>query len=960
MEGAYAKLRTGDGQARSLGCCELVAGEAVNFALRAPGSKCAWLVLWPPAGGEHNGSLKDKVYVQLDQSKNRTGDVWHIEVLPPFSTLGMRYAWLLDPAVRSSNGQLEPDDSKGLKYIIDPCARALDSSHAANWNRRLKEKYSPKAIVPDYRVIHEFDWQGVVSPGYDLRDLIIYEAHVRGFTKNPDSGISSYETHAGTYQGFLEKIPYLVELGINCVELLPIFEFDETACPRKNPLTGEQLCNYWGYSTVNFYVPMQRFNAYDRAGGAIVGFKTLVRELHRVGIEVILDVVFNHTAEGTWDELNWHSLAAIAKSQYYILSKGKHTNYTGCGNTINANDPMCAEWICDCLRYWVSDMHVDGFRFDLASALTRGGNGAVQSEPLLLKKIAQDETLKKTKLIAEPWDCSWPDGYLVGRFPSCGPPRWAEWNGKFRDAARQFMKGDCGTKGEMATRLCGSSDLFKHNGRSPYHSINFITAHDGFTLADLVSYNGKHNACNGENSGDDHNNSWNCGPDSNADGRTGDGGINHLRGKQHRNFLVALLLGVGTPMLTYGDEYGRSQHGCNNGWCQDAISWFSWSDCEKQKDKLLRFCRLLIRLRKQYKHIFCRDRFLGGKDIWWRTDWDDTYNFLSYVLHDNQAEKGYVGFLIAFNAGHEQRDCFLPEGKQWYRVIDTNLTSPKDFCEDETEATKISGRTYGMQPYSCIVLKTFTDSADAVNYGESDSKYSEAQDLEEVALRLKTIANRQMSGELLSANSIEPEQVQAISIMKKRSCMSGCFIEVLGENGEVEYAVERPVDEKEDPTSAVTNGTVGHTAVSVEDRSEVEKSSEAKESTSIFSPTERKPAQEGVSGPGDLKVKFLATVANTQPGDMVYVVGDLPGLGAWVPAQGLLCKTTAETFPVWTSELTVDTAVKQLEFKLVVSGGGRLRWEDFPANRKLELPGGAARNADISVSCHWGKPEVFS
>lgn len=970
-----ATLVAGAGRPHPLGCLVPVSDDPVNFALVAPGSKRAWLAVWPPSGDE----AKDKVRIQLDPSKNRTGDTWHVDVLLPFPALGSRYAWLLDPPVKDNNGQLEPDESKELRYIIDPCARALDSPHCAAWNRRGKEKYSPKAMIPDSRVIHEFDWQGVSSPGYDLGELIIYEAHVRGFTKNPDSGISNHETHAGTYQAFLEKIPYLVQLGINCVELLPIFEFDETACPRKNPLTGEQLCNYWGYSTVNFYVPMQRFNAYDRAGGAIVGFKTLVRELHRVGIEVILDVVFNHTAEGTWNELNWHSLASIAKSRYYIMSKGKHTNYTGCGNTVNANDPMCADWICDCLRYWVADMHVDGFRFDLASALTRGADGKVQGEPLLLKKIAQDDILKHTKLIAEPWDCSWPDGYLVGRFPSCGPPRWAEWNGKFRDAARQFMKGDDGMKGEMATRLCGSSDLFKHNGRSPCHSINFITAHDGFTLADLVSYNGKQNECNGENSGDDHNNSWNHG----AEGRTGDGGVNFLREKQKRNFLVALLLSLGTPMLTYGDEYGRSQHGCNNGWCQDAISWFSWSDCEKQEGKLLRFCRLLIRLRKEYKHIFCRKSFLNSKDIWWRTDWDDPYNFLSYVLHDNQPGKGYVGFLFAFNAGHEHRDCYLPEGKVWYRVVDTNLPSPKDFCEDESSASKISGK-YGMHPYSCIVLKTFQDSADAVNYGETDSTYAGCQDLEEISLRLKTIATRQMSGELLGANNIEPEQVRTLAMMKKRSQMSGCFLEVMDEEGNLEYIVERPGDIVEEPTSPVTSSTpqpanVASVVEKIPDAKdpvgEVRKenaaiapskkssqapestlpeseSPQAPESTVPFSPTQRTAPQNGVT------IQFRARVGDTQPGQQVYVVGDAEGLGEWNPEQALACTTEPEIFPVWKSEaITINASIAKIQFKLVICGNGKEpRWEGGE-NRELALSEGAA---SMSVECTWGDPVVIT
>lgn len=597
-------------------------------------------------------------------------------------------------------------------------------------------------------------------------------------------------------------------MGINAVELLPVFEFDETACPRKNPKNGEQLCHFWGYSTVNFCVPMQRFSSRDRIGAAIVGFKTMVRELHRQGIEVILDVVFNHTAEGAWGEHYWHSWAAIAKHRYYILSHGQDTNYTGCGNTVNANDPMCSDWIVECLSYWVDEMHVDGFRFDLASALTRGNDGKVSMDPLLMRKMANEPKLKRAKFIAEAWDCSWPDGYLVGKFPSGGPPRWAEWNGIFRDTVRCFIKGDEGKKGDFATRICGSSDLFKHNGRKPYHSINFITAHDGFTLKDLVSYNGKHNTCNGENSGDDHNNSWNCG----YEGETGDGGVKHLRNKQMRNFLVALFMSAGTPMILYGDEYGRSQWGCNNGWCQDTRCWFSWSDCEKEQDRLIRFTRLLISLRKNYSGIFNREEFVSNKDIWWRVHWDDPYNYICYVLHDHHATgQGYAGLLVAFNAGHEVRSCNLPEGKPWYRIIDTNLGPPDDICENEASAVRISSHSYVMQPYSCIVLKTFSDKLSIKEYAKSDAEYGADQDLNR---HMKEIIKRRMSLEFTSsvaAPSLEDigrrrsneamERMQ--SMVRMRSLMSGAFLDALDEgegNEEKDFSFSPSPREAKAPT----------------------------------------------------------------------------------------------------------------------------------------------------------------
>ncbi|CAJ1410209.1 unnamed protein product [Effrenium voratum] len=656
-------LQLAKGEPRPKGCCESPKGGEVNFTIDAPGRGSVWLYLLLPEGHEGASTLEGvdssggELYVQLDPSTNKTGDTWHVKLTLPggFDPKGAKYMWILDPKL-DQHGLPEANAVR----ILDPCAKCLDSRYAKDWNKRGGPKFSPMAVVPDRRAIYEFDWQGVKPPNLHLKDLVIYEAHVRGFTRNPDSKLQDWDATAGTFLGFIQKIPHLLKLGINAVELLPVYEFDETACPRKNPENGEQLCNFWGYSTVNFFVPMQRFSSRDRIGAAIVGFKTLVRELHRQGIEVILDVVFNHTAEGAWGEHFWHSWAAIAKNRYYILSNGQDTNYTGCGNTVNANDPMCSDWIVECLSYWVDEMHVDGFRFDLASALTRGNDGKVSMDPLLIKKMANEPKLKRAKFIAEAWDCSWPDGYLVGKFPSGGPPRWAEWNGIFRDTIRCFIKGDEGKKGDFATRICGSSDLFKHNGRKPFHSINFITAHDGFTLKDLVSYNGKHNTCNGENSGDDHNNSWNCG----HEGDTGDGGVNHLRSRQIRNFMVALFMSAGTPMILYGDEYGRSQRGCNNGWCQDARCWFSWSDSEKQENNLMSTMSdgacvpaipgmaFVIRVPEKDKWLKCED----GKDCvaffrdppakqGWKGGWQEQVNFII----ESETKWGHMTLMHRYN-----------------------------------------------------------------------------------------------------------------------------------------------------------------------------------------------------------------------------------------------------------------------------------------------------------------------
>ncbi|CAK9068857.1 unnamed protein product [Durusdinium trenchii] len=562
---------------------------------------------------------------ELQAPVNRTGNTWHIQIVAPFSLEGLRYGWHIDPEVSYDNQPLLEQP------VLDPCARCLTSGGVEVWNKRGENiKYAPLSVVPDFRALDCFDWQGVTSPGYALQDLIIYEAHVRSFTKNKDSGVKA----PGTFLGFIEKIPHLLNLGINCVELLPIFEFDESQVPWKHPKTGEHLCQYWGYQTCSYNTPMQRFavGSTKNPWAAIVEFKTLVRELHRNGIEVVLDVVFNHTGEGAWGVSNWNCLAKVAVNHYYLMSNGYHTNYTGCGNTLHANNPNCTEWIIDCLRYWALDMHVDGFRFDLASSLTRGSDGQCMPEPPFIRRLVSDPCLQHVKLIAEPWDCAWPDGYLVGQFPSGdGNPRWAEWNGKFRDAVRGFIKGDPNMKGEFATRVCGSADLYEPDGRGPCHSINFITAHDGFTLRDLVSYNKKHNHLNNEESGEDNNISWNCG-EENDEGLKGFDFL-YCTGWM-RNMILALFLSAGTPMVTSGDEYGRSQGGNNNTWCQDELNWFSWADCAKESEGLVRFFRLALGLRKQHRDLLERTTFLTHETIQWNhDDWESDYNFISYILH---------------------------------------------------------------------------------------------------------------------------------------------------------------------------------------------------------------------------------------------------------------------------------------------------------------------------------------
>ncbi len=386
-------------------------------------------------------------------------------------------------------------------------------------------------------------------------------------------------TNPGTFAGLIEKIPYLKKLGVTAVELLPVNEFEETDTDRANPFTGQPLVNLWGYQSTAFFAPNAAYSSNPDSGDQLREFKEMVRAFHQAGIEVILDIVFNHTAEGDEHGPTW-SFRGIDNSTYYILEcgSGKYQNFSGCGNTVNCNNPVVRDFIVDCLRYWVMEMHVDGFRFDLASILGRGEDGSVLQNPPLLERLAYDPVLANIKLIAEAWDAG--GLYQVGSFPSWG--RWAEWNGIFRDDIRKFVKGDAGMTSPLATRLLGSPDLYLSSAREPYHSINFMTCHDGFTMNDLVCYNEKHNLANGESNSDgtSANYSWNCG----AEGSTDDAAINQLRLQQQKNFAAILLVSHGVPMILAGDEMGRTQQGNNNAYCQDnEISWIDWKLAESER-----------------------------------------------------------------------------------------------------------------------------------------------------------------------------------------------------------------------------------------------------------------------------------------------------------------------------------------------------------------------------------------
>jgi isoamylase/glycogen operon protein len=520
--------------------------------------------------------------------------------------------------------------------------------------------------------------------------------HVRSFTQHP----SSHSAHPGTFLGIIEKIPYLKSLGVNAVELMPIHEFDETEYHKKNPKTGSLLFNYWGYSTINFFCPMNRYGSKAAFEGPIEEFKMMVKELHRNQIEVILDVVFNHTAEGPLNGPTF-SFRGIDNSTYYILDEnGGYKDYSGCGNTFNCNHPIPHDLIVESLKYWVQEMHVDGFRFDLASILTRDQQGEPLTSPPVVEMIVKDPLLSNTKLIAEAWDAG--GLYQVGSFPAFS--RWAEWNGKYRDVVRRFIKGTDQQAGEFAKAITGSQDLYGVD-RDPYHSVNFVTAHDGFTLKDLVSYQEKHNEENGEENrdGSSNNDSWNCG----HEGETKNHAVQLIRARQMRNFHLALMLSLGVPMLLMGDEYGHTRRGNNNAWCQDnELNWFLWDEIKQQKD-FFRFYKLVNHLRKK-EPLLRRTSFLTNDDIDWHghqplnPDWDSQSRFVAFTLKDHLYAKHLY---VAFNAHYESAHITLslpPPSKKWYRIIDTSLPSPDDFLEDPHSQPPLK-HTYTLLPYSALL-----------------------------------------------------------------------------------------------------------------------------------------------------------------------------------------------------------------------------------------------------------------
>jgi len=569
------------------------------------------------------------------------------------------------------------------KILLDPYAKIIGGRDVWGIEPDWNNIYQHRARL----AFDDFDWEDDRLLDTPAQDLIIYEMHVRSFTRDPSSGVK----HPGTFAGIIDKLPYLKELGINCVELMPIYEFDEFENSRVNQETGEKLYNYWGYSTVGFFAPKAGFAATGKFGMQVDELKNLIKQLHKNGISVILDVVFNHTAEGN-DQGPYISFRGIDNQTYYMLTpEGYYFNFSGTGNTLNCNNPIVRGMVLDCLRYWAEEYHIDGFRFDLASILGRDPWGAPLANPPLLETLAFDPILAKCQLIAEAWDAG--GLYQVGSFPNYG--RWAEWNGKYRDCLRKFLKGDYGLVGEMAQRLTGSPDMYQSANRPPTASINFIIAHDGFTLADLVSYNEKHNFANGENNNDggNDNDSWNCG----AEGPTDNPYINHLRRRQIKNAMTMLLVSQGIPMILMGDEVGRTKQGNNNTYCHDnELNWFDWN-LVSQNASLFRFVKNMIAFR--HAHPVLRNPYYlqnrdyvgsGYADItWhgtqpWQADWSDSSKVIAFMLcgrhaHSGNFEDNYI--YVAMNMHYEGLPFGLPQlpsGLQWHLFANTGMDSPDD------------------------------------------------------------------------------------------------------------------------------------------------------------------------------------------------------------------------------------------------------------------------------------------
>nr|AAZ81835.1 isoamylase isoform 1 [Pisum sativum] len=692
--------------------------DGVNFAIYSLNAHSATLCLFTLSDFKNN---KVTEYIALDPLVNKTGCVWHVFLKGDFKD--MLYGYKFDGKFSPQQGHYY-DSSR---VLLDPYAKAVISRGEYGAVGLDGNCWPQMAGMVPFDP-EEFDWEGDLPLKYPQKDLIIYEMHVRGFTKHE----SSKTEFPGTYLGVVEKLDHLTELGVNCIQLMPCNEFNELEYYSYNAVQGDYRVNFWGYSTINYFSPMIR---YSSAGTQNCGrdgineIKFLIKEAHKRGIEVIMDVVFNHTAEGN-EKGPIISFRGVDNSVYYMVApKGEFYNYSGCGNTFNCNHPVVRKFIVDCLRYWVAEMHVDGFRFDLASIMTRGSSlwngvnvfgtpiegdmltiGTPLSSPPLIDMISNDPILRGVKLIAEAWDAG--GLYQVGIFPHWGI--WSEWNGKYRDTVRQFIKGTDGFAGAFAECVCGSPSLYQ-GGRKPWNSINLVCAHDGFTLADLVTYNSKHNLPNGEdnNDGENHNNSWNCG----EEGEFVSASVKKLRKRQMRNFFLSLMVSQGVPMIHMGYEYGHTKGGNNNTYCHDNyLNYFQWDKKEESSSDFFRFCSLLIKFRQECESLglddFPTSERLQGHGLFPVTpDWSETSRFVAFTLVDSVKGEIY----IAFNTSHLPFTVTLPErpGYRWEPLIDTSKSAPYDFLTPDLPGRDIAIQQYAhfldvnmypMLSYSSIIL----------------------------------------------------------------------------------------------------------------------------------------------------------------------------------------------------------------------------------------------------------------
>jgi isoamylase len=632
--------------------------------------------------------------VRMDPVTNRTYHYWHVFV--PDVRPGQIYGYRVEgPSAPAKGLRFDPG-----KVLLDPYGRGVvvPKNYDREAARRAGDttRSAMKSVVVDPS---SYDWEGDLPLSLPSARTIIYELHVRGFTRHPNSGIS--EKTRGTYAGLIEQLPYLQRLGITAVELLPVFHFDALDCPPGK-------INYWGYAPISFFAPHPAYSSRQDPLGPVDEFRDMVKALHRAGIEVILDVVFNHTAEGdhTGPTL---SFRGIDNPTYYILEEGgsRFANYTGCGNTLNANHPIVRRLIVDSLRYWVQEMHVDGFRFDLASILSRDSSGHPLPNPPVLWDIESDPVLAGTKLLAEAWDAA--GLYQVGSFVG---DAWKEWNGRFRDDIRNFFRGEPGSVRRVADRIVGSPEIYGHKQREAEQSVNFVTCHDGFTLNDLVSYNQKHNEANGEDNRDGANDncSWNCG----VEGPTDDPAVEKLRNRQVKNFLTVTMMSLGVPMILMGDEVRYTQRGNNNAYCQDnEISWFDWTLVKKHADvhrfvSLLNGRRLLRDVEHERRRVSLTNFLQNANKAWhgvrlYQPDWGDQSH--SVALGAELRKEGLLFHLI-LNAYWEPLDFELPKpsnGNLWRRWIDTALDSPQDIVPWQSAPT-IAGNTYRAEPRSVVML----------------------------------------------------------------------------------------------------------------------------------------------------------------------------------------------------------------------------------------------------------------